>query len=540
MMPSRGLRLPKGAISPRIYQLQCRSLSSSSASRNVFQTSIRAKPSIASNAQVWRRDGLVSGLGVGAVAIGGVRNASWYNPLGWGQSKSQTPAEQAAVPASPPTPDQATSANVATTPASEPATSAIPNASSTVSTSTTPEQLPTLDSISLDELGLTAEAAKALPEHIGYLKEIGIEYGYGPTSAMQYLLEHLHIYTGLPWWATIVLFAVSVRTIMLPMYIKSADAQARASALASVTQPLMRKMKECRASGDGEGMQLAMQQMMQVRKAGGFRTFDQMAPLIVQGVVGFCMFRLLNACAKLPVPTFQEGGFLWLQDLTIQDPYLLMPVIMAGSMHLLSRFGGESGSMSLEQQGPQMRALMLYLMPGLVLLMMGWQPGAVCVWFAATGVLGITQSLVLRRPAVRAKLGIAPMYKPKPGERVENPFNMLMDSVDPSSSAGKSRGPVYTAQSTAASTQKPTAPQWQAPNLGNSGKVIDVNGTSTAAQSSSSGSATGGIFDQAKNQYLGMKKKMNDQVTKKREEAKIAAQKKRADDYERRASERGR
>jgi YidC/Oxa1 family membrane protein insertase len=52
-------------------------------------------------------------------------------------------------------------------------------------------------------------------------------------------------------------------------------------------------------------------------------------------------------------------------------------------------------------------------MPGLILLVTGWQPGAVCVWFAAGGALGIMQSLALRRHAMRELLMIAPFYKPR-------------------------------------------------------------------------------------------------------------------------------
>jgi YidC/Oxa1 family membrane protein insertase len=76
---------------------------------------------------------------------------------------------------------------------------------------------------------------------------------------------------------------------------------------------------------------------------------------------------------------------------------------------------------------PQMYTFMLWGMPVLVMLGTGWVPGAVAVWFAAGGALGVVQSLLLRQPRVRELLGIAQIYKPPAGQAAENPMKTLLD-----------------------------------------------------------------------------------------------------------------
>jgi YidC/Oxa1 family membrane protein insertase len=129
----------------------------------------------------------------------------------------------------------------------------------------------------------------------------------------------------------------------------------------------------------------------------------------VQGVLGFCSFKLMRAMSALPVPGMQTGGFGWVTDLTVSDGYLLLPALMAGTMHVMFRYGGETGNS--EMVAPGMRTFMLWGMPGLVFLMTGWQTAAVCIWFVASGGFAMGQAMLLQKPAVRKFFGITPLYK---------------------------------------------------------------------------------------------------------------------------------
>ncbi|WPG98523.1 60Kd inner membrane protein-domain-containing protein [Acrodontium crateriforme] len=406
-MPSRGLHLAKRQ-GLSFTHAQCRNLSSS-ASR--IRTTRLSSPSLltAARPHSWRVAAPIS-----LSAITAIRHASTESP--------------AAPPsAAPQTPD-----------------------------------LPNLDTITLDNMDLSALAD--VPEKIGFLSELGINYGYGITSTLQYLVEHLHISAGLPWWASIVTTGVLVRLIMVPLYIRSSDVTAKSQAMAPVLAPMMEKVKAAQKSGDREALMLAYQNMSMVRKRAGISAVKQLMPVAAQGILGFCGFRLCRAMATLPVPGLETGGFLWLSDLTVPDPFLVLPVAMAASVHMMVRWGGESGANNTEAMAEGMRTMMLWGMPVIIAGVTGFQPGLVALWFASSGAMGMLQAILLQRPALRKALGIAPLYKPSKEEvrttnQFSNPFSRRTEETE---KAGPAR-PVY---------QAPR--QTGRPSTYKGGRVIDV------------------------------------------------------------------
>ena len=289
-----------------------------------------------------------------------------------------------------------------------------------------------------------------MPEGIGYLKSIGLDYGYGPTASIEWVLEHIHVMGGLPWWGAIAATAILVRVVTFPLYLKSADQAARASALVSITKPLQDQMKAAQQAGDQTGVMQAWTSINAVRKRAGLSYMQQFTPMLVQAVLGFCSFKLMRAMSALPVPGMQNGGFGWVTDLTVSDGYLLLPALMAGSMHVMFRYGGETGN--TEMVAPGMRSFMLWGMPGLVFLMTGWQTAAVCIWFVASGGWAMGQAMLMQRPAVRKFFGITPLYKNSKKETQGS----LMDVV---------MGSTKTIDTTATAKNTPSAMAYQAPAI---------------------------------------------------------------------------
>ncbi|KAK5164524.1 uncharacterized protein LTR77_009730 [Saxophila tyrrhenica] len=466
MMPSRGLHLARGNA-PRLYQLQCRNLSS--ASRRIPQTTSRNALSSHNPPAQLRR-----AIPAFTTSIQATRNASTNAP---------------------PTPP----------PASTPE----------------PPVYPDMDTITLDNIDLSSPDIPAhiasIPEKIGYLHEIGLNYGWGPTSILEWTIEHFHISAGLPWWASIAATAVALRVALIPFFIKSSDVMARQGALVSVTKPITERMQESKRINDQQGMLQAWAELRAVRKRAGVSFRTQFTPMILQGVFGYCGFKLLRAASNLPVPAFKTEGPLWLGDLTVPDPYLILPVVMAGCIHLLIRMGGETGS--AQMPSPGMQKFMLYGMPGIIILGTGYQSAAVCVWFAAGGALGIVQSLTLQRPAVRKWLGIAPLYKPTAEERDQGPLAAWMGTP-----SGDTSRPTTTRPGSGGKNAAYMNPTYQSPNLRSSSsarnsQVIDVKAVpprSNAASAStyesddmispsgpaqSSAKSSGGVFKQASSAF---------------------------------------
>ena len=185
------------------------------------------------------------------------------------------------------------------------------------------------------------EAPTQVSEHIGFLKELGLDYGWGPTSTIQWLLEHVYIYTGFPWWASIVLTAVAVRVGLLKFYIDAADTSAKMNALKPAMVPVMKRITAARIAEDRLELGRASQERHAIFKNAGIKFYKVAIPL-VQVPLGFGTFRLLRGMGYLPVPGLDQGGCLWFTDLTLPDPYGIIPIVTSTSYFLAFRVGWSS------------------------------------------------------------------------------------------------------------------------------------------------------------------------------------------------------
>lgn len=187
-----------------------------------------------------------------------------------------------------------------------------------------------------DTLDISPSGIESIPEHIGYLKSIGIEYGFGPTGLVEWMLEHIHILCGTPWWGSIALTAVTFRLLFFKPFISASDNNAKMSTIAHITKPLQQKMSEASRAGDTQKALQIRQEIQMIHKRAGIKVWKSMTPLL-QGLVGYGTFVLLRAMSKLPVPGLEGGGLLWFPNLTIPDPYFILPLATAGILHLVLR-----------------------------------------------------------------------------------------------------------------------------------------------------------------------------------------------------------
>ena len=184
--------------------------------------------------------------------------------------------------------------------------------------------------------------APVVQEHVGWLKELGLDFGWGPTAMMQTLLENVHFYTGLPWWASIAVATLTVRAVVFPLYLRSTDTSARMAAVRPLTKELQPKMLEARMAGDRLKQAQLTQELQGVYRAAGIKMSTIFMPMVVQVPFGFGMFRLVRNMAELPVPGMDASGVLWFMDLTVSDPFFILPAATAGLMYLAFKVCGLS------------------------------------------------------------------------------------------------------------------------------------------------------------------------------------------------------
>jgi YidC/Oxa1 family membrane protein insertase len=154
---------------------------------------------------------------------------------------------------------------------------------------------------------------------------------------VQWLLEHVHIYSGLPWSLSIIATTLLVRVGVFYFYIRQADTAARTAALSPIVKPLNEKMLEHMRAGNQQAAMTYRKQISAVYKDADIHPFKAALGPLLQAMLGFGAFRLIRGMADLPVPGLQNEGLLWIADLTISDPYLILPVAVGGMMHLVVR-----------------------------------------------------------------------------------------------------------------------------------------------------------------------------------------------------------
>ena len=185
--------------------------------------------------------------------------------------------------------------------------------------------------VSLDNI--TSEGLLPLQEHVGYLKALGLDYGWGPTALIEYLLEHVHIYSHTPWWGSIILTAFLVRASLLKLNINAADMGGRLARVTPLMKPLQAEMAAAKAAQDTTLMLTLSAKYRSMLKGEGVQMWKMFLPLI-QIPLGYGTFRLLQGMSRLPVPGLDEGGLLWIKDLTVADPYMTLPALTSLMMYI--------------------------------------------------------------------------------------------------------------------------------------------------------------------------------------------------------------
>jgi YidC/Oxa1 family membrane protein insertase len=69
-----------------------------------------------------------------------------------------------------------------------------------------------------------------------------------------------------------------------------------------------------------------------------------MLPMLCQGAIFASMFFALRGMAACPVESMKDGGALWFTDLTVPDPYYLLPLITSSSLFIHIKIGADGMS----------------------------------------------------------------------------------------------------------------------------------------------------------------------------------------------------
>ncbi|PFH61182.1 hypothetical protein XA68_18065 [Ophiocordyceps unilateralis] len=257
---------------------------------------------------------------------------------------------------------------------------------------------------------LTADDILRIPEQSGYLRALGLDYGWGPTSVMQWSLESVHVYTGLGWAASIVATALLLRVILLyPQY--------RAMHFSAAFQRMRGDPRAVKAINLGKtaardkdlGMQWESRALYKMlKKEYGVSSLGFLWSFM-QIPFSYGMFRLINGMASIPVPSMESAGWLWFTDLAHRDPYFILPTtattLMITSVLINSR-NNPAGTNKLLKP-------LVYIIAFVGLFVTSFLSSAVNLMATTFGAATLATTYLFNNAAVRRNLGL-PALGPKP------------------------------------------------------------------------------------------------------------------------------
>lgn len=135
------------------------------------------------------------------------------------------------------------------------------------------------------------------------------------------LLNFLHQYIG-NWGIAIIVLTIIIRIILFPLSFKGMVGMQKLKDLAPKMKDLQAKHK-----GDPQKLQAAM---MELYKKHGANPLGGCLPLVLQIPVFFAIYRVLYNAVELK----NAPLILWIHDLSVMDPYFVLPLLMGFSMYL--------------------------------------------------------------------------------------------------------------------------------------------------------------------------------------------------------------
>lgn len=229
-----------------------------------------------------------------------------------------------------------------------------------------------------------------------------------PAGRVQVLMEWIHVDLGLEWYQTIAMTAIIMRLITFPFVVMAQKNVANMHNVSPGLAAIQEKMSDARRRGDQmESAELGHQCALYMKEK-GINPIKNMLPIMIQLPIFMSMIVGLRGMAKLPVPSMEEGGILWFENLCMYDPFYILPLITASSMFLQIRMGAEGSSYNAMGA---MGKMFMTAMPFIIVPFTMNLPSAMTYYWCCTNLISITQASLLRVPKVRSVFGIPKMKR---------------------------------------------------------------------------------------------------------------------------------
>ncbi|AUG98859.1 membrane protein insertase YidC [Pectobacteriaceae bacterium C52] len=209
--------------------------------------------------------------------------------------------------------------------------------------------------------------------------DLTVDYGWlwFISQPLFKLLKFLHGFIG-NWGFSIIAITFIVRGIMYPL----TRAQYTSMAKMRMLQPKLAAMRE----RIGDDKQRMSQEMMALYKAEKVNPLGGCFPLVIQMPIFLALYYMLMGSVELRHAPFA----LWIHDLSAQDPYYVLPVLMGLTMFFIQKMSPTTVTDPMQQK------IMTY-MPVIFTVFFLWFPSGLVLYYIVSNLVTIAQQQLIYR-----------------------------------------------------------------------------------------------------------------------------------------------
>ena len=180
------------------------------------------------------------------------------------------------------------------------------------------------------------------------------------------------------WGIAIIGVTIVVKTILYPL----TKAQYTSMAKMRMLQPRIQEMRE----RFGDDRQRMSQEMMKLYKEEKVNPMGGCLPILLQMPIFIALYWTFMEAVELRHAPF----FGWIQDLSAQDPYYILPLLMGGSMFLLQKMSPTPVADPVQQK-------VMNFMPVLFTVFFLWFPSGLVLYWLTSNLITIAQQWLIYR-----------------------------------------------------------------------------------------------------------------------------------------------
>ncbi|GKX63716.1 membrane protein insertase YidC [Pragia fontium] len=209
--------------------------------------------------------------------------------------------------------------------------------------------------------------------------DLTVDYGWlwFISQPLFKLLKFIQSFVG-NWGFSIIVITFIVRGIMYPL----TKAQYTSMAKMKLLQPKLQAMRE----RIGDDKQRMSQEMMALYKEEKVNPLGGCLPLIIQMPIFLALYYMLMGSVELRQAPFA----LWIHDLSAQDPYYILPLLMGGTMFLIQKMSPTPVTDPMQQK------IMTY-MPVIFTVFFLWFPSGLVLYYIVSNLVTIIQQKLIYR-----------------------------------------------------------------------------------------------------------------------------------------------